>query len=100
MDILNKELKMKFHYMGREQREAVAEWLLSDNEDHLDRLDDIDRIQGVLHEEGYELTYHQIQLIWRNLSRVHDSEWLELPKYDKTILTTFETQGDLHEYER
>ena len=86
--------------MGRPERKEIAKWLLSDHEDHLDRPEDLDRIQGILHEAGYEVTYHQIQSIWRNLSSVYDTDWLELPKYDKTILTTFETQGDLHGYER
>ena len=91
---------MKFHYMGLQQRQEVAKWLLSDHDDHLDYPGDLDRIQGILHEAGYELDFHQIQSIWRDLSVVHDTDWLELPKYDKTILTTFETQGDLDEYER
>ena len=100
MNLLTPAMKLKFCYMGIEQRREVASWLLSDQIDHLDYPDDLDRIQGILHEAGYEVTYKTIQLIWKDLSSVHNVEWLELPKYDATILNIFETQGDLDEYER
>ena len=84
--------------MGVEQRQEVASWLLSDEIDHLDYPDDLDRIQGILYEAGIDLTYKTIQLIWRDLSSVHNVDWLELPKYDATILNIFETQGDTNGY--
>ena len=84
--------------MGLEQRREVASWLLSEHINHLDYPEDLDRIQGILHEEGYSISYHEIQKFWREVSRASNLEWKELPKYDGTILTTFEVykaQGDL-----
>ena len=98
MDLISKEFKLKAHCMGLKQRIELANWLTDYHEDDVDYPDDLDRIQGILHDAGYELTFLEIQDIWWKVSEVHDSGWLELPKYDQTILTTFEAIGDLHEY--